>query len=174
MYSRALMKLIIVFLSSFLLSGVVRAQDRATVRCPLTVNRKTALPSNARMLGQPGPKELPLWDAVPSLGSPADISDDRVLSDEGPDRDELQNGAQVQEWDIIPKSTDLPGEGESYMLACRYGITLGDARKVSATSVLVLLPLPASAMTCRVAHNARQGQPLKSAICVSTPTPVGQ
>lgn len=138
-----------------LCGNLLHAQSPA-VRCPSSFSKTTTLPPGARIVGQPQDKLLKLWDAVPSLGRPSEISaEDRALSDEAPDEDEaLNDGSSRKQWEIVPHQLDKKGQWESHLLACRYGINLSDALSTSNTSVLLLLPLPDRVpVTCTVTRS---------------------
>ncbi len=152
-------------------SGAAWAQaDRLIAACPPFASERTAIPPGARIVGRLPARDLPLWDATVSLGTPEDVGTDRVLAEQERD-DETWSaaGAATYVWDVRPGPLPL-------MLACRYGATSADSLGVSDAAPLLLIPLPfAMRGECAVVHQApsadRRAHPLREAVCRAVPGP---
>lgn len=142
----------------------------AIAACPTQLTSKTPLPAGARMLGKVE-EPMTLWEAEVSLGAPADIGNDRVLSSVEQTEDGPLPGKRYRyRFEIEPAAMDIPGEIERYMLACSYGPTATLASARGARSAMLLIPLPYKANArCDVIHDngdpANKRRPLVSASC---------
>lgn len=116
----------------------VAAAADGTARCPVSIGAGFATPAGGRVMGPLPATATPLSYATVIDSTPADVRDDRALSEDEAD-DTAEDGTGVY---ALRPTADAP-----HSLACGYGMKPGFTEQ----GTLVVIPLPTdTAQECRV------------------------